>query len=1139
MLRTLAAFSQHRFDTRPQHNARRPATPFIFRIGLAVSLLVLSVAATPTRATAQTGQPPANAASLAQNENDVRALEPGKLIERELTGGEVHSYRIVLSIGEYLHVAVDQQGIDVMVVLRGPDGAQLADMDGRPGAVGADELSWEAAVSGWHVVEVRAKSKEANKGRYAVSLQKAPAATGQGRARITAERLFMQGRRAAGRERMIKLWEEALGKWREAGNGRGEALTLDFIGLVYFHLSQYEKARDYYEQALAVNREVKDRLGEGEALYSLGDIFRSLGQHKKALDYLEQALAVQREIKDRRNEGLTLNTIGVVYLQLDQYEKAVDYIERALALSREIKDRRGEGQALGNLALVYHSLSQNDKASEYLERVLVVMREVKDRRGEGLSLTNLGAIYPSLGQYEKGRDYLEQALVIQREIKERREEGSILGHLGRIYQFLGQHEKARNYYEQSLAIMREVKDRSAEGVLLHYLGIISHEHLRQYEKARDYYEQALAVNREVKSRSNEVLTLNSLGRLYNKQNRHEQARERLEQALAVSREIKSRVGEGVTLNNLGEVSNALREYERGREYYEQALTIFREVKERPDEGVTLHNLMSLWKVLKRPRLAIFYGKQAINTYQEIRSDIRGLDKEAQQSFLKSKEDVYRELADVLISEGRLPEAQQVLGLLKEEEYFEFVRRDSKESLASTKRADLTPEEAEWDKRYREIADQVTAIGRERGELVAKQARTPTEEERLKELEAKLQVANLAFQKFLDTLAEELAGARQGGEKVFQLRESQGLMEDLRELGAGAVAIYTVVGEEKYRVILVTPDVQKAYEYPIKAADLYRKVFAFREVLEDPKRDPLLLARELYRILVGPLAKDLQSARAETLMWSLDSVLRYIPVAALHDGEQYMVERYRNVIFTPASNSRLKDAPSAGWKGLGLGVSKAKEGFSALPAVAEELNGIILEESVSSDDAGVMPGRVMLDEAFTGEAMRAGLRQRYPVVHIASHFQFNPGNETNSFLLLGDGSRMSLAEIKSLPNVFGGVELLTLSACNTATSGAGADGKEVEGFAVMAQRQGAKAVVASLWPVADRSTRVLMQDFYRRRSTQAGIAKAEALRQAQVGLLRDDEKVGKESRGIGVNLGGKTSHAHPYYWAPFILIGNWK
>src|SRR5262249_9219395 len=161
-----------------------------------------------------------------------------------------------------------------------------------------------------------------------------------------------------------------------------------------------------------------------------------------------------------------------------------------------------------------------------------------------------------------------------------------------------------------------------------------------------------------------------------------------------------------------------------------------------------------------------------------------------------------------------------------------------------------------------------------------------------------------------------------------------------------------------------------------------------------------------------------------------------------------------------------------WDALGLGVSKAHgERIPALPGVVDEMRGIIRDESVAgaaatADHAGVLPGVVKLDEQFTENAMLAELRKRHKVVHIASHFQFAPGNETSSALLLGDGSFLSLAQIKSLPNVFGGVDLLTLSACNTATGGSGANGKEVEGFGVLAQRQGAKAVVASLWPVFD-------------------------------------------------------------------------
>jgi CHAT domain-containing protein len=384
------------------------------------------------------------------------------------------------------------------------------------------------------------------------------------------------------------------------------------------------------------------------------------------------------------------------------------------------------------------------------------------------------------------------------------------------------------------------------------------------------------------------------------------------------------------------------------------------------------------------------------------------------------------------------------------------------------------------------------------------------------------------------------------------------MADLADLGPGTVALYTLVGDTTYRVILITPDTQVAREYPITAADLNRHVLALREALRTPLLDPRPPAQELYQILVAPVANDLHGAQAQTLMWSLDGVLRYLPVAALHDGEAYLVERYRHVLFTPASQARLKDAPQTTWTGLGLGVSQAHGDFAALPGVVEELQGIIRDDSQATF-TGVLPGTVQLDAAFTAQAMRAALRQRYPVVHIASHFSFRPGNETASFLLLGDGSHLPLSEIKTWPNVFAGVDLLTLSACDTAMGNAAADGKEVEGFGVLAQRQGAKAVVATLWPVADASTKALMQELYRRRETHPGLPKIEALRQAQLALLHGQKPAGdvvaQGKRGLIVPVADRSDssasalprfpwdpwapYAHPFYWAPFILIGNWK
>jgi len=385
-----------------------------------------------------------------------------------------------------------------------------------------------------------------------------------------------------------------------------------------------------------------------------------------------------------------------------------------------------------------------------------------------------------------------------------------------------------------------------------------------------------------------------------------------------------------------------------------------------------------------------------------------------------------------------------------------------------------------------------------------------------------------------------------------LRESQGLMEDLRELPAGSVAIYTLVGANEVHAILRTPDTQKAYEYPISAADLNRKVFEFRQLVQDPTLDPRPAAQELYQILVANMADDLRQARARTLMWSLDGALRYLPIAALFDGKQYLVEKYRVTVFTPASNARLKDRPDRQWKAAGFGVTKPHGEASALPEVISELNGII---SRKRGVGGILEGEIRLDDQFTQQEMRKALLKRYPVVHIASHFQFHPGNDTKSFLLLGDGSHLSLSEIKSLPSLFVGVQLLTLSACNTGIGDLTADGNEVEGFGVLAQRKGAKAVIASLWPVADESTSVFMRLFYRIRESNPSGTKLEALRQSQLALLRGAVKVAGRlttDRGVigngaeerhdqkanGFPLDSKAPYSHPFYWAPFFLMGNW-
>jgi len=876
-----------------------------------------------------------------------------------------------------------------------------------------------------------------------------------------------------------------------------------------------QHAIENYEKALAAFRDLHDRLSEALVLHNLGAAYRSTGRTTTAIGLYEQALNIERETGDDVGEGGTLNSMGLAYATLGQYTKAIDLYDAALAIRRKVGDRAGEGDTLSNLGVAYRRLSDYPKAIELYEQALTIQQEVGNRSREGVILNNLGAAYMSLSQYGKAIGFYERALPILRQTGDRVSEAHTLGNTGEAYRSLRQNEKAIGFLEQALTIEREIDDLAGVGTTLNNLGAV-YADLKQYTKAISVYEQALAIQRQVGDREEESKVLNNLGETYRSNGEYATAIDFYVQALAVAKKIGDRAGQGTVLTNLGHTYDSLTQYAKALGFYQQALTIERGIGDLTVEATTLHNLTVTLIRQGKLRLAVLFGKRAVNAHQQIRQNLAGLDEHTRKTYVESNEDTYRGVAELLLMQDRIAEAQQVLNLLKEEEFFDFVRRDSSQA-PSAGRVDLTTAEAEWDRRYNEIADRLTALGHERGQLAALPARTSQQDARLASLDRDLTIAGEAFQKFLAQLDTESSQQKLSKEKIDQVKDSEALMGTLRELGSGMVAIYTLVTEDKLRLILITPDVLKTSEAAITRTDLNRKIVAFRQSLENPRSDPRPLARELYELILGPVEKDLAGAKAETIMWSLDGAMRYLPVAALHDGGHYLIERFRSLMFTPASNANLKDAPALQWRALGLGVSRAHEGFGALPGAQKELEAIIHDDAAGTH--GVLPGAIQLDDAFTRQSMLSALHQHYRVVHIASHFRFKPGNETDSYLLLGDGGHMSLADVGTMENPFGGVDLLTLSACDTASGGTGAKGKEVEGFAVLAQLKGAKAVIATLWPVADASTNELMQSFYRIRESQKGMSKVEALQRAQLALLHG------------------STYSHPYYWAPFILIGN--
>lgn len=897
------------------------------------------------------------------------------------------------------------------------------------------------------------------------------------------------------------------------------------LGLDYYIVHSLDDALQAQQEALGLAIALQDTGREIIALNEIGSIRFDQKKFIEAIDAYTQALALPSPGTSTRAGLLFMR--GSAFLRIPDIGRARADLEAAVRLYHLAKDGPGEAAALYALGAAHDAQSDMLAAIDCFERASRKYLAANLQPEAAVALSNLGSDYRNLSRYEEAVRAFEQAHVLIHDKGQPVAEAKIVNNLGVVYSSLGQYDKMVEYVTEALALS---KDEPLDVQAMGYGNLATaYQNLKNYDKALELHHKALALARQAKNKRVEAICLNNLGKLYLDRKDYLQAAPTFRSALALMHASGEIRGGGIVLSNLSEVYLRLGDQEGAIECADTARGILHGLKDRNAEAVALNKLMKAWAARGSPELAAYYGKQAVNLFQEIRGGLQSLTPDLQHSYLNGVEPIYRKLADLLIAQGRLTEAEQTLALLKDQEFFAFVRSDAAASGPSG-RLPLTPAEAEWAK---SVDTQRVEIGRKRGELLAKPDRTDADDRQIAEYDRELLPGAGEFQRFLDKLVSQTAGNSAASERARELKDAEGLMRVLGKLPAGTVAIYTLAAEDKYRAILVTPQVEQAYEYPIPAADLNAKVFALRQGIETRQGDVKTLSKQLFDIMIGPkLDEDLKQAKAQTIMWSLDGTLRYLPLAALFDGQKYLIERFRLEVFTTVSLDRLRDQPSRTWNAAALGVTKAHGDFRELPSVAGEVKGL----------ASIMPGEVRLDEQFTQNEMQRALRNRYRVVHIASHFRFEPGNETDSFLLLGDGTHLSIADLKALPPS-DDLDLLTLSACNTGIGSAGAQGTEVESFGMLAQKKGASAVLASLWEVSDSSTSLLMQEFYSLREKHPGMTKAEALREAQLALLQGRLKPGSQdpARGIQPKNAGHVedrSYAQPYYWAPFFLIGNW-
>ena len=954
----------------------------------------------------------------------------------------------------------------------------------------------------------------------------------------------------------IAPFEKALGLARSAQSQDRQAFSLSTLGRIYNSLGDKEKALTFYNQSLSLWRTLEDQASEVKTLNNIAVIYSDLGEKQKALALLSlQALPLSRTLDDRSGTATTLNNMGTLYSDLGEKQKALAVLIQALPLRRLLEDRPGEATTLNNLAGVYSDLGEKRKALDAYTQSLSLSRKLNDLKGEARTINNMGEVYSDLGEKQKALDLYTESLPLWRAIEDQLGEATTLSNMGGVYSDLGEKQKALEFYTQSLSVSDSLEDRAGKARRLNNIGAI-YADLGEKQKALDFYTKSLLLSRNLRDPKGEATTLNNIGRVYADAGEKQKALDLYTESLPFWRALNDQSGEATTLNNIGGVYAEVGEEQKALDFYTQSLVLWRTVENRSGEALTLNNIASVLNAQKQFELAIAIYKRSVNVYESIRTDNEKLPKELQASYVKIIASTYQDLANLLIKQARIPEAQAVLELLKLKEINTYTR----DAQLPSKGISFTADEQKALDEFLNIYGTAANFARQISHCA--ETKCP----KLEQLQKQRDEVNRPMRNMLDRLRTTLKDQVIDISKL-NTSEFNNAAKAIVNAQPGTILIYPVITEDKIQFLIAlkasakdeTQVIFRAIEGPtIKSEELFEVTNTFRNALSNRDSDiPTLEAtgKQLYDWLIKPLESEINHPSISHLVFVLDRATRNIPIAALHDGKQYLINRRQTITAVTSAIGTNPSAPPPKTPSiLALGASKFQTA-PALSYVESEMNAIV---KTAQTPKGIFPGDRYLNTQFTFNTLKTNLKlKKHNILHIATHGIFDAGNIDNSHLLTSQGEKITKREISDLQdNGLDKIHLVILSACNTGTGGKNSDNLEIAGISHYFMTNGAKSIIPSLWQVDDLATALFMQQFYQH--IQSGKTKAKALQQVQQDFisgrltLKDASAIAPQSTAflnpvaVQPNSDIRTdmtsnvppaSLIHPFYWSPFILIGN--
>jgi CHAT domain-containing protein len=1164
-------------------------------------LLTSLVVATAYAITLSRGSAAGQRVPLVAPDADVYTLARGEVISRHMSSGETHAFKLNLSAKQFARIVVQQQGVNVGIKVLGPGGETLLEMDSPNGSYGLEAVSILASSPGSYRIEVYS-APTLPSGDYELRVEGPREASASDEIRLVAERAFTEAQKlrsesaALKREQAseryelaIRKYTEALSAWRELGDPRGEGYSLTGIGQAYKALGQLAPALKHLGEAHASLRDAGDVSGQAFVLNETGAAHRDLGKLPDALEAYGRALELRRGLNDRWGQAQLYNNIGLVYANMGYQPSAIQNLETALPIWRSLGMRQSEMNTLVNLAKANVEMGDIGAARTLYEEVLTfcdaeIAKEASPLKQSAtvlkpFALNGLGLVYDTWADSEEARSYYKQALDLFRANNNGRGEADVLDNLGFLHAFLGDAQQAIEYFREALVIRERLNEPRGLAITLSNLGY-AQTLLGNHQEALRQLDRALTLSEQSRDKRFEAYTLVRVGMAYVALEQPREALERYEHALAIQQgqDTKDQRGLAITLDKIGQALALVGRTAEALKSYNRALELWKSVGDEQGRALSLYD--SARVELDRHNLAGARDRveEAIEIVESLRGKVTG--RQLRMIYFAAKQDFYALDIDVRMRLHELTnsaaDAEAALWAS------ERGRARNLNDLLSESRAEI----------HKDMPPQATAVLLHLEREVSTLTQTYL---RLRSLGQKEDAA-IVEQTLNARIREQeelLAAARRGGmpgpgtpwARPLAPREIQQLLDN------DTLLLHYSLGETRSHLWVVART-GIVHHFLGGRAEIENATEQFRRALTayEPQRpgesDTQYLARwrradneyrrsglELGRAVLGPVSAELGNKR---LVVVADGVLHYIPFEALLVPGASTSGRSALGLALPSPlllRNEVVYEPSASTLALLRGsrqpqtsktvavladpVFDSKDERVRLPAGRREsalvtpmpskdlarslrdlgnLGGEVftltkLEYSLEEADAITAvapPGSWMKAVGFKASratAMSPALRQ-FRIIHFATHGILNDRHPELSGIVLSMVNERGQPEdgyltLRDIYNLDLPVDLVVLSACQTGI------GKQVRGEGLIGLTRGfmyagAPRVVASLWSVDDEATALLMKRFYRHMLGRERMSAAAALRKAKIEMM-----------------GANDESSAPYYWAGFVLQGDWK